>query len=81
MSDETQYRQCSMRRPLEDGSTEVYVAYLPTKFAKVGRTVSLKKNNSWIDGYFITHVGDVHDVSDVDLVVATQRKARWVLGN
>lgn len=55
MSKENTYKQCYLHHPTE-GS--VHIAWIPTKFAVVGRNVSIKmaKDSEWIHGWVVREV-------------------------
>ena len=76
--DTKQYRQCSMTRKVET-STETHVAFLPTEFAKVGKTVGIKFGDEWREGFVIDSVGPSRELSDMDLGREDCKRFRWVL--
>jgi hypothetical protein len=69
-----------MVRRREDGSAEGYVAFIPTKYASVGRTIGIKFGDEWREGFVIDAVGKVTNISDVDLAREDHKRFRWVLG-
>ena len=47
-----------MRRKLSDNSETVDVAWIPTKFAIVGKVLEIKEaDEKWIDGWIVKSVG------------------------
>lgn len=59
MAKKIRYRQCRLTSPTERGQVET-VSYLPTKFAKVGRTVGLK-DDDFERTWTVTSAGPVTD--------------------
>ncbi len=54
----TNYVQCIMRREIAGGAVQT-TSYIPQRFAKLGASLKLKdKNDVWIDGWVVQHVGD-----------------------
>ena len=52
------YYQCEMKKKINDTSYIVDVAWIPAKFAKIGKWVKIKQENgTWDDGWQITYVG------------------------
>ena len=59
MTRKVKYAQCAMRRIVADTSV-VTTAYIPTKFAKVGRVLKLKDSDDhWVDGWVVETVSGV----------------------
>ena len=61
-------------------ATEIHVAFLPTEFAKVGKTVGIKFGDEWREGFVIDSVGPCRVLSDMDLGREDYKRFRWVLG-
>lgn len=49
-------RQCRLYRHLPEGR-QTQVAWLPEKFAEVGRILKLKDNDVWEDGWVVSSIG------------------------
>jgi len=58
------YTQCVMHLPAEDG-TRIHTAWIPAEFAKRGKTVSIKIDGSWVNGYKVIEVGATKDPSQI----------------
>lgn len=57
MGKSVNYQQCTMRRPLDEGSV-VTTSYIPQRFAKVGEVLKLKDKDAWVDGWIVEKVGE-----------------------
>ena len=51
------YRQCTLDRKLSDKITCVLVSWIPSEFAVLNKTLKLKTNDKWEDGWVVTYVG------------------------
>ena len=60
MKKRTQYRQCTLRKRLSNGSSRVRVSFIPATLARVGKTVQLlNETDQWSDGWKVESVGAV----------------------
>lgn len=55
-------RQCELKR---ENTTRV--AWIPEKYAKQGKTIKLKINGEWVDGWFVAVVYDGRMASDEEI--------------
>lgn len=60
------YSQCTFVRKLDGNATSRYVAWIPSKFAVVGKTVSLQFGEKWIDGWEVISKGAAMDSETVE---------------
>lgn len=58
MSQETHYKHCTMRRPASNG-TLVEIAWIPEKFAEVGRKIILGKKTPGAPIWEVSQVSDL----------------------
>ena len=56
---EQQYRQCKLEKATPTGGKWVDVAYIPAKYAKVGKTLVIKDpaTDEWNDGWLVVEAG------------------------
>ena len=61
-------RQCTLTR---DNQTQT--AWIPSKYAKVGRTIKIRTDGVWVDGWVVSEAGNI----DVDSQIANERSRDW----
>ena len=64
----TKYKQCRIER--ENTHTTVW---LPTKYAKQGSTISVKKDEEWDEGWFVAEVYPM----EIDDTMAISFRDAW----
>lgn len=75
-----QYRQCVLKRYNHDGSVLCHTAYIPSQFAKLNKTISIKIGEVWNSGFLVTYAGPVCDIADIDDKRYDDKRFKWVLG-
>lgn len=61
MSD-TKYRQCTLKRPVNEHSSAQLVSYIPERYAVLGKTLKLKNDSGeWEDGWVVIAAGRLTD--------------------
>lgn len=65
------YRQCRLEKITDTGKL-IDVSWIPAKYAKENKSLSIKINEEWTDGWVVQHVGGTMDVDELEL----QRKAQ-----
>jgi hypothetical protein len=73
------FKQCKMWRKIPEGQ-QVYVAWIPASFAKPGKTLKLKFNDEWVDGWVVKEVGQEKELGP-DNHTATMRNHRKRTGD
>jgi hypothetical protein len=54
------YCQCRMEKPTGKDSRKWDIAWIPEKFAKVGKYIKIKQEDgTWDNGWLVTGVGDI----------------------
>lgn len=61
----TLYKQCVLVLPFRNGHKRD-VAWIPSQFAKVGRTLSIFQGGEWTDGWTVKEVGASQDFEYLD---------------
>lgn len=56
MSKKIEYSQCGLEKTTDNGVLK-QVTFIPSKFAKVGSTIKLKKGETWEGGWVVKSVG------------------------
>ncbi len=75
MAHEQLYRQCKMEKQVETGK-KIHMAWIPSQFAKLGKTISLKKaDDSWSTGWRVVFVGGTKTQESIDAQRDAQK--RW----
>lgn len=54
------YKQCWLKK-----NNTIQVAWIPSKFAKVGKYVELKEKDVWDNGWAVTNVGASMSVEEI----------------
>lgn len=62
-------RQCEMKRSVGFEAIVVKVAWIPEKFAKVGKYLKIRQKGEWVDGWLITAVYE-HRMLNEELIVS-----------
>ena len=71
----TRYQQCKLVKYLADSEIHT-VSYIPEKFAVVGRTVKLRRNGKWTDGWIVESACDVVDeLPDARKIIRDHKRA------
>ena len=61
------YCQCQLwNRRIATPATMMQWAFIPAEFAVVGRTVNIKEEGVWRDGWEVVYAGDPKDESYID---------------
>lgn len=66
MSKTEYYRQCEMRKPLENGYTS-HIAWIPEKYAVKEKIIKIKFDDGWIDGWEVYYVGNKKEYTEVNI--------------
>ena len=75
MSNKQVYRQCTLELPLENGGKLVDHAWIPAKFAKVGKKLIIDtKEEGYREGWVVMSVGGSREDSEVKLQTDAQRE-------
>ena len=69
-----------MHRDLGKGR-QVYTAYIPSCFAKVGKTIGIKIKDEWEEGWVIDEAGPCRNIEDVNNSRENHKRFSWVLGD
>jgi hypothetical protein len=75
-----QYRQCVFKKYNDDGSVLHHHAYIPSQFAKLNKTISVKIGEVWYPRFLVTYVGPVCTIEDIDDKRHDDKRFKWVLG-
>lgn len=72
-------RQCTLQKDLGNGSVLRTVSWIPEKFSVLGKSLKLKDNDEWRDGFKVIFVGNYRmeniDVQKQSIRYRTQRRA------
>lgn len=68
-------RQCTLERSTSNGFIR-YVAWVPEKFASLGKALKLKFDGVWVDGYRVQHVGARQTVEESNKASQSHKKHR-----
>lgn len=60
------YTQCTMVRQLEGSATSRYVAWIPSSFAKLNKTLALKFGDVFVEGWKVVNVGVAKEAEEVE---------------
>ena len=71
------YTQCKMERPLPSGAKQFHTAFIPTSFAKIGRTIEIMTDSddegSWSNGWVVVERGGTMDRVALELQRSAQK--------
>lgn len=60
----TTYTQCKLKRKLNDGGIIKKVCFIPNKFAKKNKSLSIKEDNIWVDGWIVEETYDTSTINE-----------------
>jgi hypothetical protein len=68
------YRQCRLVKQMRNGEM-IQTSYIPAEFARRGRVVKLRNEDTWDDGWEVRVVGDA--LTEDELTALSHAHQKW----
>jgi hypothetical protein len=72
----TIYIQCVLRKKLSNEETAVHIAWIPSKFAVLNKTIKIRESNTWSNGWIVAERGASRSDASLDEYAMDHKKQR-----